>query len=143
MTLWRGNCYAHVEFQRDQILAARRQFPDAKIVVHPESLREVRALADMVCSTEKMISYCRDSKADAFVIVTESGMLHRLRREIPGKTFIPGPTEQCACADCRFMKMNTLEKLRDALIDLEPRVELSEDVMRRALIPIERMLAVK
>jgi quinolinate synthase len=87
-----------------------------------------------------MISYCRDSSADAFIIVTESGMLHRLRREIPGKTFIPGPTDHCACADCRFMKMNTLEKLHSALLHLEPEIVIPEAVRARAELPIRRML---
>src|SRR5580704_5032306 len=84
MTLWQGNCYAHVEFRRDQVLAAKRQFPDAKIVVHPESLREVRDLADAVFSTEKMIAFCKNDPARRFVIVTESGIIHRLKKECPG-----------------------------------------------------------
>src|SRR5271167_402381 len=81
MTLWQGNCYAHVEFRRDQVLKLREKFPDAKIVVHPESLREVRDLADAVCSTEKMVSYCKTSPAKQFVIVTESGIIHRMQKE--------------------------------------------------------------
>src|SRR5512141_495144 len=79
MTLWRGNCYAHVEFRRDSLLRLREAFPAAKVVVHPESLREVRDLADAVCSTEKMITYCKESSADQFVIVTESGIIHRMQ----------------------------------------------------------------
>src|SRR5271167_1758429 len=81
MTLWKGNCYAHVEFRRDAILKLRQHFPDAKVVVHPESLREVRDLADAVCSTEKMVSYCKTSPAKQFVIVTESGIIHRMQKE--------------------------------------------------------------
>src|SRR6266702_3738544 len=79
MTLWKGNCYAHVEFRRDSILRIRKQFPDAKIVVHPESLREVRELADAVCSTEKMIAFCKNDLAEKFIVVTESGIIHRLQ----------------------------------------------------------------
>ena len=89
-----------------------------------------------------MISYCRESAASEFIIVTESGMLHRLRKEIPGKTFIPGPTDTCACADCRFMKMNTLEKLHDALLNLQPEIILPESVLARAEAPIRRMLEI-
>src|SRR5271165_7122169 len=81
MTLWRGDCYAHVEFQRENILKLREQFPDAKMVVHPESLREVRELADVVASTEKMITFCKTSPAKRFVIVTESGIIHRMQKE--------------------------------------------------------------
>ena len=140
MTLWKGNCYVHVEFTRQSIEKIRREYPDAPVVAHPECTRAVRLLADEVCSTEKMVSYCRQSPATAFIIVTESGMLHRLRREIPEKTFIPGPTDHCACADCRYMKMNTLEKLRDCLRDLAPQIILPEDLRARAESPIRRML---
>ncbi len=140
MELWRGNCYVHVEFTRQSIERIRAEYPDAPVVAHPECTFAVRMLADEVCSTEKMISYCRENPAEAFVIVTESGMLHRLRRELPAKTFIPGPTELCACADCRFMKMNTLEKLHAALRDLEPEIVLPEALRARAELPIRRML---
>jgi quinolinate synthase len=140
MTLWKGNCYVHVEFTRQSIEKIRREYPDAPVVAHPECTHAVRLLADEVCSTEKMVSYCRQSPAEAFIIVTESGMLHRLRREIPEKTFIPGPTDHCACADCRYMKMNTLEKLRDCLRDLAPQIILPEDLRASAESPIRRML---
>ena len=140
MTLWKGNCYVHVEFTRRSIEKIRSEYPAAPVVAHPECTHAVRLLADEVCSTEKMVSYCQQSPAQAFVIVTESGMLHRLRREIPGKTFIPGPTDHCACADCRYMKMNTLEKLRDCLRDLTPQIIIPEDLRARAESPIRRML---
>jgi quinolinate synthase len=140
MELWKGNCYVHVEFTRSAIERIQAEWPDAPVVAHPECTYAVRLLADEVCSTEKMISYCQESPAEAFIIVTESGMLHRLRREIPGKTFIPGPTDQCACADCRFMKMNTLEKLHAALLNLEPEIDIPEPIRARAELPIRRML---
>ena len=140
MTLWKGNCYVHVEFTRQSIEKIRSEYPAAPVVAHPECTHAVRLLADEVCSTEKMVSYCQVSPAQAFIIVTESGMLHRLRREIPGKTFIPGPTDHCACADCRYMKMNTLEKLRDCLRDLTPQIIIPEPLRTRAESPIRRML---
>ena len=140
MELWRGNCYVHVEFTARSIDKIKVQYPDAEVVAHPECTFAVRLLADEVCSTEKMIGYCRSSTAREFIIVTESGMLHRLRREVPGKVFIPGPTEACACADCRFMKMNTLEKLHGALLNLDPRIEIPEAIRARAERPIRRML---
>jgi quinolinate synthase len=140
MTLWKGNCYVHVEFTRQSIEKIRADYPDAPVVAHPECTHAVRILADEVCSTEKMVGYCKNSPAAAFIIVTESGMLHRLRREIPDKTFIPGPTDHCACADCRYMKMNTLDKLRDCLRDLSPQILLPEDLRSRAEAPIRRML---
>jgi quinolinate synthase len=150
MTLWKGNCYAHVEFRRDQILKLRRQFPAAKVVVHPESLREVRELADAVCSTEKMITFCKNDPAKQFVIVTESGIIHRMQKECPGKVFLCAPsfdamqlpTDGCRCSECKFMKMNTLEKVRDCMRNLAPRLELPAEIIRRARLPIDRMLTI-
>ena len=150
MTLWRGNCYAHVEFRRDALLQLRAACPDARIVAHPECLAEVRTLADVVCSTERMITYCRTDPAKRFVIVTESGIIHRLQRECPGKEFIAAPvfdvmrmpTDHCRCSECRYMKLNTLEKLRDCMARQAPRVELSRDLIERARRPIMRMLEI-
>ena len=150
MTLWRGNCYAHVEFRRESLLRMRQAIPDAKIIVHPESLREVRDLADAICSTEKMITYCQSSSARRFVVVTESGIIHRLQKECPGKEFfcaptfdaMRAPTDRCRCSECKFMKMNTLEKVRDCMKTLAPRIELSPDILRRARLPIQRMLEI-
>ena len=140
MDLWKGNCYVHVEFTRQSIERIKAEWPDAPVVAHPECTRAVRLLADEVCSTEKMIGYCKSHPSQAFVIVTESGMLHRLRREVPGKHFIAGPTDKCACADCRYMKMNTIEKLADCLRNLEPGIEIPEPVRARAELPLRRML---
>jgi quinolinate synthase len=150
MTLWKGNCYAHVEFRRDAMLQTKARYPKAKVVVHPESLREVRDLADAVCSTEKMITYCKNDPAKQFVIVTESGIIHRMQKECPDKEFLCAPTfdvmkmpgDNCRCSECKFMKMNTLEKVRDCMKNLAPRVELPEHILKRARLPIERMLEI-
>jgi quinolinate synthase len=140
MDLWQGNCYVHVEFTRNSIAAIRKDYPDAKVVAHPECTFAVRMLADEVCSTEKMVSYCKQSPSKSFIIVTESGMLHRLKKEVPGKLFIPGPTDLCACNDCRYMKLNTLEKLRDCLDYLEPEITIPEPVRLKAERSVRRML---
>jgi quinolinate synthase len=150
MTLWKGNCYAHVEFQRDEIMKLRQQFPEAKVVAHPESRRAVRELADVVASTEKMITYCQASPARRFVIVTESGIIHRLTKECPGKEFLcaptfdafRAPTDHCRCSECKYMKLNTLEKVRDCMQALAPRVELPPQILQRARLPIQRMLEI-
>ena len=150
MKLWQGNCYAHVEFRRDAVLKLREQFPDAKVVVHPESLREVRDLADAICSTEKMITFCKTSAAKRFVIVTESGIIHRMQKECPGKEFLCAPTldvmklpaDNCRCSECKYMKLNTLEKVRGCMGTLMPRIELPEHILKRARRPIERMLEI-
>jgi len=150
MTLWQGNCYAHVEFRREVLQRAKDAHPDAKVVVHPESLREVRDMADAVCSTEKMITYCKTDPARKFIIVTESGIIHRMQKECPGKEFIcaptfdvmRAPTDPCRCSECKFMKMNTLEKVRDCMKTLAPRIELPPGILERARLPIERMLEI-
>src|SRR6059036_1746656 len=150
MTLWRGNCYAHVEFRREALLRLKDKFPKAKVVVHPECVKSVRMLADEVCSTEKMITYCKTNPAKQFIIVTESGIIHRMQKECSGKEFICAPTfdvmrmpgDNCRCSECKYMKMNTLEKVRDCIKRLAPRIELPEEILNRARLPIERMLEI-
>lgn len=142
MTLWRGNCYVHVEWTHASIHRIREEYPGAPVVAHPECTRAVRMLADEVCSTEKMVTYCKASPAPAIIIATEAGMLHRLKRECPGKTFIPAPTDSCRCNECRFMKMNTLEKLYDCMKHGRPTLELDAETLRQARLPIERMLEI-
>ena len=140
LQLWPGSCYAHVLFTVQSLEKVRLQFPDAPIVAHPECVEAVRDLADEVCSTELMVKFAREHPARRIIVMTESGMLHRLRREVPDKTFIAGPTDTCACNDCRFMKMNTLEKVHSALRDLAPAIEIPEEIRERAFLPIQRML---
>ncbi len=140
MQLWPGSCYAHVMFTTQAIERIRIQFPDAPVVAHPECVQAVRDLADEVCSTELMVKFAKTTPAERIIVVTESGMLHRLRREVPEKTFIAGPTDTCACNDCRFMKMNTIEKVRDALKFMKPEIQVPEDIRLKALEPIQRML---
>ncbi|MFA5256829.1 MAG: quinolinate synthase NadA [Opitutales bacterium] len=140
MRLWPGSCYAHVLFTAQTLNRLKDEFPGAPVVAHPECTQAVRDIADIVCSTERMVAFCKESAADTFIIATETGMIHRLRRELPGKRFVAGPTANCACNECRYMKMNTLEKVRAALLDMNPRIEMPEDIRARAEMPIRRML---
>lgn len=140
MRLWPGSCYAHVQFTVRALEKVRSQFPDAPVVAHPECVQAVRDLADEVCSTELMVKFAKENPAERIIVMTESGMLHRLRKEVPSKTFIAGPTDTCACNDCRFMKMNTIEKVRDALKNMSPVVDVPEPTRSAALVPIQRML---
>ncbi|MBN8457111.1 MAG: quinolinate synthase NadA [Verrucomicrobia bacterium] len=140
MDLWQGSCYVHVEFTRDSINRIKQAHPGALVVAHPECTQAVRLLADEVCSTEKMVTWCRNAPAKDIIVVTESGMLHRLRKECPDKNLIAGPTDRCYCADCKYMKLNTLQKLRDCLLHLSPRVEMEESIRTRAEAPLLRML---
>ena len=140
MRLWPGSCYAHILFTKESIERCRMEYPGAPVVAHPECVDTVRDLADEVCSTEKMVGFCKDHPADTFIILTETGMMHRLTRELPEKSFVVGPTDHCACNDCRFMKMNTLPKLLSCLKTQEPEIILEDDLIEQAKLPIERML---
>lgn len=140
MRLWPGSCYVHILFTVRSLERLRAEFPGAPIVAHPECTEVVRDMADEVCSTEKMLNFAQASPADTIIVVTETGMLNRLRREVPGKTFVAGPTDTCACNECRFMKMNTIEKVRNALRDLTPEITMPEELRQAAYVPLKRML---
>jgi quinolinate synthase len=140
MQLWPGNCYAHVQFTPGALLRTKAAHPGAPVVAHPECTEAVRDLADMVCSTELMVGWCKEQTANTIIITTESGMIHRLRKEVPGKTFVAAPTDRCSCNDCKFMKMNTLTKVRDCLRDGTPEISLPENVRAAAEVPLRRML---
>ena len=140
MKLWPGSCYAHVLFTKESIERCRIEHPNSPVVAHPECIESVRDLADEVCSTEKMVSFCSSNPSDTFIILTETGMMHRLTREIPNKTFVAGPTGHCACNDCRFMKMNTIPKLLECLDKENPQISLPDSTIKKARVPIERML---
>lgn len=140
MVLWNGACHVHERFTRDQILAMKEKYPQAAVVCHPECQEPIRLLADHICSTEKMIPYCRESAGNSFIIVTETGILHRLRKLVPGKEFIPVTMGQCSCAECEYMKLNTLEKLRNCLRDMQPEVKVEASLRQKAEKPLLRML---
>src|SRR5437762_5651685 len=142
MKIWQGTCIVHATFPARRVADARQEHPDALIVAHPECPPQVLAMADFIGSTSGIIKWCLDSDAGELIVVTESGVRFSLERMAPGKTFHFVANENCNCSECPYMKLNTLEKLRDCLTNLEPRVELSPEIMRRALLPIERMLAI-
>ena len=140
MHLWPGGCHVHEQFTAAAVAQIRARHPGAPVVAHPECAQAVHDMADEVCSTERMLDFARKTPAREIIVVTESGMLHRLRREAPGKTYIECPSGTGARNDCCFMKMNTLEKMRDALKNMSPAIELPEQVRAAALAPIQRML---
>ena len=140
MLLWHGYCWAHSQYKAKELLEIKRAFDNAPLVCHPECPKEVRDVADCVCSTEKMIKFCRENPSDKFIIATVVEMIHRLRREIPNKTFIAATSSGKPSQHCKNMLMNTPEKLLKCLETLEPCIELSKDVMDRARAPIEKML---
>jgi quinolinate synthase len=143
MRIWQGTCMVHATFPARRVAEARLEHPAAELIAHPECPENVLAMADFVGSTSALIEYCTSSSADEFIVMTESGILYSLQKLMPGKRFYFVANENCNCSECPYMKLNTLEKLRDCLQVLEPRVELSQELMERALAPLERMLALK
>ncbi len=142
MVLWDGACHVHEQFSLEGIIKLKKEHPQAKLLVHPECKKAVTLLADHVGSTAALLDYARTSDAREFIVATESGILHKMRQACPDKLFIPAPPEQagCACNNCSYMKLNTLEKLRDCLATLSPEIAVDAEVARKALRPIDRML---
>jgi quinolinate synthase len=142
MKIWQGTCIVHATFHARRLAEARAAHPEALVAAHPECPADVLDQADFIGSTTAIIKYCVNTPGDEFIVMTESGVSHSLAKLAPNKRFIFVPNDNCNCSECPYMKRNTLEKLRDSLLRLEPRVELSDDLIERALVPLERMLAI-
>lgn len=142
MLLWDGGCHVHEQFSIEKIVELKSTYPDAKVLAHPECKSGVLALADFIGSTAAILSYAEKSEATRFVVATESGILHEMKKRCPGKEFIPVPpsTGPCACNECGYMRLNTLEKLYNTLRYEWPVVELDEALRLEAKKPIVRML---
>ncbi len=146
MLLWDGACHVHEKFSVEKIIELKKQHPGAKVLVHPECKRPVVLLADKVGSTAALLEYTKASDATQFIVATESGILHQVRKDCPEKTFIPAPPDDaatCGCNDCSYMKLNTLEKLYRCLRDETPEITVDPALAEAALRPIERMLQFK
>jgi quinolinate synthase len=141
MRIWQGACIVHATFAARKLTQARLEHPNALVAAHPECPAEVLAMADYIGSTSTIITHCVEHSAEEWIVMTESGVRHSLEKLAPHKKFYFVPNENCNCSECPYMKMNTLEKLRDCLDTLQPRLELPEAIMERARLPIERMLA--
>ena len=141
MKIWQGTCIVHATFPEKRLLEAMALHPEAAVIAHPECPESVLQHAEFIGSTSVLIDYAVKNPAREFIVMTESGVAFSMQKYAPGKKFWFVANENCNCSECPFMRLNTLEKLRDALADLEPRVELSPELMRRAALPIERMLA--
>lgn len=142
MLLWDGACHVHEQFSLEKILDLKKEHPEAKVLVHPECPKPIRLVADKIGSTAVLLEYAVEADADEFIVATESGILHEMRRRCPEKKFIPAPPNDstCACNDCSFMKLNTLEKLYNTLRYEMPEVHVDEAIIDDARRPIERML---
>ena len=145
LLLWDGACIVHEAFAIDKLLELHKQHPNAKIVAHPESEDHLLKVAHFVGSTTGMINFVKHDAAQEFIIATEAGILHQMSKEVPHKSLIPAPSNEdntCACSECAFMKMNTLEKLYLCLKYEQPEINLPEQVIKKALLPIQRMLEI-
>ena len=143
MLLWDGSCLVHEAFSIDKILDLKMEYPDAHIIAHPESEDHILKVAEYVGSTTGLLNYVRNSKEHTFIVATESGILHQMQKENPEKQLIAAPMEDdstCACNECPYMKMNTMEKLYKCMLNESPSIEIGEELRKKALIPIERML---
>ncbi len=143
MILWDGACLVHEAFAIDKILALHDKHPEAKFIAHPESTPQILTVASYIGSTSGMINHVKTNPATKFIVATEAGILHQMQKEVPHKTFIPAPAKEdntCACSECGYMKMNTLEKLYWCLKNETPEVDVSEKIRAKAIVPIQRML---
>lgn len=142
MLLWNGACHVHDRFSIDRIIEMKKAHPGAKVLVHPECRRPLQLIADKVGSTAALLDFARTDDAREYIVVTESGILFEMRRKCPEKIFLPAPAEdaECQCNECDYMKLNTLEKVYEALRDGRPEIEVDAEIAARAVRPIERML---
>lgn len=144
MLLWDGACHVHEQFSVEKILELKKQYPDAAILVHPECRGAIVKLADLVGSTAAILKYAVKSDKKDFIVATESGILHEMRKQCPEKNFIPAPPEDatCACNECNFMRLNTMEKLYNTLKYEWPEITVDEAVAKEAVKPIKKMLEI-
>jgi quinolinate synthase len=142
MVLWQGSCLVHETFSERKLIAVQTRHPDAEIIAHPECEPSVLRHAAFIGSTSALLKHAQTSPKQAFIVATEPGIIHQMEKACPEKTFIPAPPNgNCACNECPYMRLNTLEKLYVALRDLSPEIHMSEALRLGALQPIERMLA--
>ena len=144
MLLWDGACHVHEKFSVEKILELKKQYPDAKVLVHPECKGAVVKLADKVGSTAALLKYSISDSSDTFIVATESGILHEMQKACPEKTFIPAPPSDstCACNECSYMKLVTMQKLYDCLKNEAPEIHVDAQVAEKAIVSINRMLEI-
>lgn len=144
MVVWDGACHVHEQFSIARILELKKEHGDAKLLVHPECPKPIRLIADKVGSTQALLNYAVESESDTFIVATESGILYQMKAKCPNKTFIPAPPEDgtCACNECNFMKLITIEKLYNSLRFMQPEIKVDPKIAREAVKPINRMLEI-
>lgn len=144
MVIWDGACHVHEQFSLERILELKAQYPDAKIIAHPECNKPILIVADFIGSTSALLKFTQKDKADTFIVVTESGIIHQMRKANPQKKYIPAPPadNSCNCSDCMYMKLNTVKKLYNALLFEMPEIVVKEELLLKARSSITRMLEI-
>lgn len=143
MVLWDGSCVVHEAFSIDKLVKLKLKYPDAEIIAHPESEEDVLNLANYIGSTSGMINYVKSSPVDSFIIATEAGILHKMKIQVPDKLLIPAPSIEentCSCSECAYMKVNTLSKLYNCLKLETPEIEISNEIIQKAVLPVKKMI---
>lgn len=143
MLLWDGSCIVHEAFSIDKLLELYKKHPDYKIIAHPESEEHILNTATYIGSTSGMINFVKKHPNEKFIVATEAGILHKMQQEVPNTELIPAPAKEdntCACSECGYMKVNTMQKLYDCLLNESPQINVPEEIRKKALVPIERML---
>lgn len=143
MLLWDGSCVVHEAFSMDKLIELHKKHPEYKIIAHPESEEHILNTATYIGSTSGMINYVKEHQDEKFIVATEAGILHKMQLDMPNTELIPAPAVEdntCACSECHFMKMNTMQKLYDCLLNESPSIDVPEPLRSKALLPIERML---
>jgi quinolinate synthase len=142
MLLWDGACHVHEQFSVEKLVKLKYEHPDSQVLAHPECKQTVLLMADFIGSTQALLNYATSSYKTSFLVATESGILHEMQKQNPTKEFIPVPPNDstCACNECNFMRLNTLEKLYNCLLNETPEIFIDEEVRVKAVKPILRML---
>jgi quinolinate synthase len=144
MVIWNGTCHVHEEFSLEGIIKLKEEYPEAKVIVHPECEMPVRLIADFIGSTSSLLSFTKIDNSNVFIVATEPGIIHQMKKANPGKKYLPVPPRDstCGCSECSFMKLITIEKIYNCLINEKPEINLDKEIIIRAGKPIRRMMEI-
>lgn len=144
MLIWDGACHVHEEFSLEAIIKIKSQNPDSKLIVHPECQLPIRMIADYIGSTSALLSFIKSDNGNSYIVATEPGIIHQMIKYRPEKIFIPAPPKDstCACSECNFMKLITVKKIYESLLNESPEIILNDDIISKAIKPIRRMLEI-
>jgi quinolinate synthase len=144
MIIWNGTCHVHEEFSLEAILKLKKENPGAKLIVHPECELPIRMIADFIGSTAALLNFTKKDDSKSYIIATEPGIIHQMKKANPLKVYIPAPPRDstCGCNECSFMKLISIEKIYRCLLNEEPEINVKKDVLEKARKPIQRMMEI-